>query len=241
MIDTYSLILWGKANNETKQEQIQKIYQILSILKEFGEPFVPNYLPAKKKVDCKSFILSVENIELLLKKTQKEEELDTKLGVGKSIDFFSSLNDDASSGIGIRLGNSSPRITNTVVIDFPTNFDFKQPDISNRLAELFKELVKIFNPYWGCISSRFNCQQFGGYYNKDKDIPNTVFWMNYWGEDITNALKVSKKVQKGKTDNLYEVKEYQDGYFLRLQEKLINLDNEKEVSFQKMVNSIFEL
>ena len=65
--------------------------------------------------------------------------------------------------------------------------------------------------------------------------------MNYWGEDITNALKVSKKVQKGNTDNLYEVKEYQDGYFLRLQEKLINLDNEKEVSFQKMVNSIFEL
>jgi len=240
-IDTHNLILWARPKKEAKQEQVRKIYEILSVLIEFGEPFLPNYLPAKRKSECKPFILSYENIEKMLEKIPKYEELDERLGVGKAIGFFSSLEDEKSSRISMNIGHSNSRGNNTIVISFPINFDFEQPNISNRLAELLKELVKIFDPYWGCITSWFNSRQFDGYYNHEKGIPNAVFWMNYWGEDITNTLKVSKKIKKGKIDKLYEIEEYHKGYFLRLQEKPIDINNEIEIDFQKQVNSIFNL
>jgi len=238
-IDTHNLILWAGPKKELKEEQVQKIYDILSVLTEFGEPFLPNYLPAKRKSECKEFILSYENIEKLLKKSPKYEELDGRLGVGKTIGFFSSLEDDKSSVISITIGNFG-LIGNSIVLKFPINFNFES-NVFDKLTSLLKKLISIFNPYWGCISSRFNSQQFDGYYNHEKGIPNAVFWMNYWGEDITNTLKVSKKIKKGKIDKLYEIEEYHKGYFLRLQEKPIDINNEIEIDFQKQVNSIFNL
>jgi len=239
-IDTNSLILWASPKKETKEEQVLKIYDILATLIEFGEPFLPNYLPAKRKNECKAFILNYENIEKLLKKSKKYEELDEKLGVGKTIGFFSSFEDYDSSSISITIGNSG-LIGNTIALRFPVNFDFNQAEISDKLTVLFKRLIKIFDPYWGCISSWFNCQQYGGYYDNNRNIPNAVFWMNYWGENITNTLKVSEQVKKGKTKELYEIEEYQNGYFLMLHEKPVDVNNGANISFQKEINSIFKL
>lgn len=241
MIDTYSLILWAPPKKEIKEEQVQKIYDILSALIEFGEPFLPNYLPAKRKSECKPFVLKHDNIEKLLKKSPKYEELDEKLGVGKTIGFFSSLEDDDSSVITISIGNSNPRGNNTIMINFPANFDFNQPDISDKLSKLFKELIKIFEPYWGCISGWFNSQQYDGYYNHDRGIPNALFWMNYWGEDIASKLKVSKEIKKEKIDRLHRIEEYQKGYFIRLQELPIDINNESQINFQNEMNITFGL
>jgi hypothetical protein len=240
MIDTYKMILWAEPKKETKEEQVQKIHDMLSVLIDFGEPFLPNYLPAKRKRDCKPFVLNYENIEKLLKKSKKYEELDERLGVGKTIGFFSSLNDDESSLISITIGNSG-LVGNSITLKFPTNFDFNQANISDKLSNLFKELIKIFNPYWGCISGWFNCEQFGGYYDNNKGLPNAVFWINYWGENISNMLKVSKQVKKDRTHKFYEIEQYSNGYFLRLQEHPIDMNNKKQIHFQQEMNKIFKL
>jgi len=236
--ESLSVILWSLPKVEPLKEQVLKIHSMLLILKEFGDSLNPQYLAAVKNEKYEKFEISMSNVEALLVKTVEQEQIDTKLGVGSVVDFFSSTCEKESASIRISVGNSNPKLKNTFIINFPADFDF---DNLTELSLLFNKLVMIFNPYWGCISSYSDARRYGGYYNHSENIPKSVFWINYWGKDIVEKLEISEKINNTNIKELCEAFEINEGYYIRLQKKPADNLNEEDLSNQRKINSILGL
>lgn len=226
MLDTYTMILWAKANENKIDVQTKQVFDILSVLRKV--PYLnPKYLTAGKKKDITEFELTLDNIEkLILKKRDRQfEEL------GSRISFFTSLDDSEAAGISINIGVSKAKFQNTIVIDL--NSDYKNQAIENfdELSEIFKELVVVFNPFYGCITSRSNRNMFDTYYNKTNNSPTSIFDINFWGEQIVNNLPISKIQEK-----VYECVKMSRGYYIRLQKEPIDVWDKKHVKLQKDIN-----
>lgn len=69
MVDTYTMILWAKANNNKIEIQAKQIFDILSVLSQV--PYLrPRYLTAYKKRDTSEFELTLDNVERLIIKKE---------------------------------------------------------------------------------------------------------------------------------------------------------------------------
>lgn len=228
MIDTYTMILWAKANNNEIDTQAKQVFDILTTLSQV--PYLrPKYLTAYKKKDTTEFELSIDNVEkLITKKRDKQfEEL------GSKISFFTSLNDNESVGISISIGVSKAKFQNTVVLDL--NFDYKEQSVKkfDELSEIFKKLVIVFAPFYGCITSRSNGSMFDTYYDKINNSPTSIFDINYWGVDIVNNLPISEIQEK-----VFECIEINRGYYIRLQKEPVNISNINHMKLQKDINCL---
>lgn len=228
MIDTYTMILWAKANNNGIDTQAKQVFDILNTLSQV--PYLrPKYLTAYQKKDTTEFELTLENIEkLITKKRDKQfEEL------GSKISFFTSLNDNESVGISISIGVSKAKFQNTVVLDL--NFDYKKQSVKkfDELSEIFKKFVIIFAPFYGCITSRSNGSMFDTYYDKTNNTPTSIFDINYWGIDIINNLPISEIQEK-----VFECIEMNRGYYIRLQKEPVNISNIDHIKLQKDINCL---
>lgn len=233
MIDRYKIIIWAKAEEDTLEKQVNQAYSILKKL-EAHKLITTLYLPAKRKDQTKKFELTYEHVEkLILEKQDKKFP-----NLGSELSFFSSMNENESLSINFSVGRSNSNFNNSMIINIPLNFSFEQ--ICNYIY-LFKELVQEYNAYYACITSNFNLNSYNDWFNYDKNIPNIVFWINYWGENISNVLKVSKQIEKGRTHKFYEIEQYGNGYFLRLQEQPIDMNNKKQIYFQQEMSKIFKL
>ena len=226
MIDTYTMILWAKANNNKIDTQTKQVFDILSTLSQVSY-LRPKYLTANRKKNTTEFELTLDNVEkLITKKRDKQfEEL------GSKISFFTSLNDDESVGISISIGVSKAKFQNTIVLDL--NFDYKEQSVEkfDELSEVFKKLVSVFAPFYGCIRS--NSSMFDTYYDKINNSPTSIFDINYWGEDIVNDLPISEIRKK-----VFECIEINSGYYIRLQKEPINISNINHMKLQKDINCL---
>lgn len=228
MLDTYTMILWAKANNNEIGTQAKQVFDILTTLSQV--PYLrPKYLTAYKKKDTTEFELTLDNVEkLITKKRDKQfEEL------GSKISFFTSLNDNESVGISISIGVSKAKFQNTVVLDL--NFDYKEQSVKkfDELSEIFKKLVSVFAPFYGCITSRSNGSMFDTYYDKTNNLPTSIFDINYWGVDIINNLPISEIQEK-----VFECIEMNRGYYIRLQKEPVNISNINHMKLQKDINCL---
>lgn len=228
MIDTYTMILWAKANNNKIDTQTKQVFDILSTLSQVSY-LRPKYLTANRKKNTTEFELTLDNVEkLITKKRDKQfEEL------GSKISFFTSLNDDESVGISISIGVSKAKFQNTIVLDL--NFDYKEQSVEkfDELSEVFKKLVSVFAPFYGCITSRSNSSMFDTYYDKINNSPTSIFDINYWGEGIVNDLPISEIRKK-----VFECIEINSGYYIRLQKEPINISNINHMKLQKDINCL---
>ena len=205
MIDTYTMILWAKANNNKIDTQTKQVFDILSTLSQVSY-LRPKYLTANRKKNTTEFELTLDNVEkLITKKRDKQFE-----EFGSKISFFTSLNDDESVGISISIGVSKAKFQNTIVLDL--NFDYKEQSVEkfDELSEVFKKLVSVFAPFYGCITSRSNSSMCDTYYDKINNSPTSIFDINYWGEDIVIDLPISEIRKK-----VFECKEINSGYYIR--------------------------
>jgi hypothetical protein len=231
MIQAYSMILWAKANREDFKVTVDKAYNVLITLKEYGPELSPNYLPAYRKKDVKPYDLNYSNLEQLIKKNVNREGNLVFEDLGHTIGFFSSLKDDDSAGIHFSIGISNPQFTNSLVVDFPLSMDIFNDSISESLLSLFKKCVLIFDPFWGCIKSSFSLNKFGTIRKNEK--PTTIHWVNYWDKDL--ARKVTE--QRIESASLYlKEKTENGGYLLVLQKKPDDYNSEEDMKLQDKVN-----
>ena len=219
MRDSYEMILWAKANENKLGIQTRQVFDILTILNEV--PYLkPKYLTAYKKGDIEEFKLTVENVEKLIikEKDRKYPEL------GSRISFFTSLEDEEAVSISIQIGVSENKFNNTIVIDL--NYDYKNEKIEmfDELSNIFKKLVGIFNPYYGCITSESVIDVFDLYYDDLRNSPTSIFDINYWGEDLISKLAINRIKNK-----VFECVKLNKGYYIRLQKEPLDILNTEHV------------
>ena len=195
MIQKHTIVIWKKSNRNVAHENLifQETYSILKILSRFPKELRANYIATEKRSDVRPFHLNERNLLNLL-----------QISAGEScrLEFYSSLREEESASISIDIGNSD-EFYDTVIIGIPLSlnvFDTKDADV---IRKLFFELIAGLNPFWGCVSNRVIARKLGSYL--DGNLPNAVFWLNYWSKTVQNAVGVSriKKV----------IKKFEDVYF----------------------------
>ena len=195
MIQKHTIVIWKKSNRNVVHENLifQETYYILKILSRFPKELRANYIATEKRSDVRPFHLNERNLLNLL-----------QISAGEScrLEFYSSLKEEESASISIDIGNSD-EFYDTVIIGIPLSlnvFDTKDADV---IRKLFFELIAGLNPFWGCVSNRVIARKLGSYL--DGNLPNAVFWLNYWSKTVQNAVGVSriKKV----------IKKFEDVYF----------------------------
>jgi hypothetical protein len=230
VLQTYSMILWAKANQEDFKVTVDKAYRLLSSLKEYGPELSPNYLPAFRKKEVNQFELGRETLENLLKKGVNKEGERTYPDLGYHVSFFSALNDD-SAGISLTIGMNNPSFTNSFVIHFPPSLNIFDRGISERLIVLFKNCVKIMNPFWGGIVSSCTLRRYAIIYKNN--LPTTIHWVNFWGEEIVHRISEAK-INKASLHSLEKINS--KGYILILKHIPIDDNSEEDIRLQSEVN-----
>jgi len=228
MDDTYTMILWARANHDGTGAQARQVFDMLTILSQV--PYLrPKYLTANKKKDVTEFEATLENIEELIMKRRDKKFPQ----LGSKISFFTSLEDGEASGISICTGVSEDKFLNTVVLDLNVDYKELETERFDELCKVFKQLVGIFRPFYGCIASRSNGDRFDAYYDKAGNCPVSVFDVNYWGEEAASKLAVSSIQGK-----VFECVEMGNGYYIRLQKEPIDSSNAGQLELQGEVNCL---
>jgi len=228
MIQTYTMILWSKPYDAEIDEMTDICFRVLSELKNYGPELLPKYLTVWKKSDAKEFDFSKENIKQQLEKnTNKEGDL-VFYDLGRSISFFSSLNDGLSCGISLRVGMSNPKFVNSLVVDLPYTKFSGFDDRLDEFEALFKRLISILNPYFAFISNSLNNQLSDTFWENGR--PTYVHWMNYYDKALAENIGI---------ENLLKVKQCEpmgEGFFLKLMDKPLNIDNQEHLDIQRLIS-----
>lgn len=227
MIDVYTMILWSRANKSSIESQVKQVFDVLSILSEV-DYLTPKYLTANRKKDAKEFKVSLENVKDVILKNQDKQFIE----LGSRLSFFTTKNDNEAVGISIAIGISNPKFLNTVVIKINEDIKKCRKICLDELAYAFRKMVKICKPFYGCITCKSNRNMYGDYYNDDKDIPNSIFDINYWGRDIVDHLMISEEI----LSKVYEYEEIDKGYYIRLLKEPIDITNREHIELQKEIN-----
>lgn len=72
----------------------------------------------------------------------------------------------------------------------PLSLNLYDKKTAEMISNLFKKLVQVYRPFWGCISNKALSRRYGKYL--EGNLPTIVHWMNYWSEDIANAIGIEK-------------------------------------------------
>ena len=233
MLQTHSMILWAKPRKEDFNLSVDKAYSILKTLEEFGTELNPKYLKARRKKDAKVYDGTYETLKELLRKGVNKEGQTVFLDLGYSIGFFSSLVNKDAAGISISVGKTHPDFINTVVVNLPQSLSVHDLLVAEKLIQIFKKCIEIFDPYWGCIGNNINVQRFNGFWKEN--LPTTIHWVNFFGKDIVNQLGVRKIEQAP----IYKTETLGDGYFIRLKENPIKDDSKEDINIQSEMNFYF--
>lgn len=234
MIQKFTIILWRKAEQEEKSfdEIAREAYETLCILQKYDEIFRPNYLTVKKKSDASkfewnygSFLDALQNGVMKIGKNKLTE-------LGYSISFFSSLNENESCGISLRVGNKDAKFVNSLIMGLPICLDYRENVNSCMLKKLFCELTNCFRPYWGCVSNnKFQIGELG--YMRGNN-PLYIHWLNYWSKDVVSTVS-SKFFEDIK--NISEIS-FMDGV-LQLGENAFDCRNGKDKIYFEEINKYY--
>lgn len=234
MIQVYSIVLWANPYEMSLEEAAEKCYCLLSALSMYGEELMPKYLSARRKRDVKDFVLTLQNVQELIEKNVNKESNKVFYELGSSMSFFSSFDEGQSCRISIKISRClNSNITNTLVIKLPyehfSGLDERRADFE----KLFKELVCIFNPYYGFVENNQN-QQIDEYYWRN-DKPTFLHWMNYF------STETMCKIGMDKLGYLLGYEKMPNGYFYKLQESAIDINRRSHLLRQKEITNLLGL
>ncbi len=234
-METFTMILWAEPREEDFDKTVNTVYEILKELNEYGSEIAPNFMTAKRKRDAVPFNLNKQSIsEILKKRTNKERGIEFP-DLGCTISFFSSMHNDESCNIRMKIGVSNQRFKNTLVIHLSPYFSGYNHRILE-FEELFKNCIKILDPFWACVSNDQNIEMYGdNYWVHDK--PSTIHWLNYFNKDVSDKLEVEKVIV---TKDICAEK-FLKGYIIKLQKEIISVENKMHIEKQREVNQYFNL
>lgn len=228
MIDRHKMIIWSQPKKEKISEQVDKVYNILCLLREYCGLL---FLPAVKKNKVNEFDIKKDNIEHLI--LSKQDKMFPNLG--SELSFFTSLEKEKSMNIHFSVGryDNDSDFINTMTISLPT--DFTETSIIESI-EMLECLIKYYSAFYACITSNFNLEMYDydKWFDFENIVPKVVFWVNYWGKDILEKVWNLNKI----TENSYENKKIYDGVYIRLQKKPIDIFNTEHIYLQKKLNDM---
>jgi hypothetical protein len=234
MDQTYSMVFWRKPDVTDIHKMTETVFAVLSALKQFGHYLSPNYLAVNSKSAAKQFDLNIDSIRNVLDENVNREGNKSFTELGRTLSFFSSLNDDMSSGIRIHVGSSYPRINNTVSVDLPIENVLVNMDEVFAFEALFKQIVVDFEPFWACVYSNRSSKKFD---DKlwDGSKPTSAHWLNFFDSSVIQSIGESR-IKK-----LSEIEVLSDGYYFKLVPEPFDAENLEHEKLQEKVNIILGL
>ena len=229
-MDYYDLVIWSRNYDDTFERQAERAYDSLVEMSKI-EHLVPKYLTAASKESAPDFELTKENLKLLM-----ESRTDKKFPeIGEEMSFFTSKDDDKICGISLSTGKKKELFVNSITINIAFMDLEHNAEKREQLINLFHKLIEINDAFYGCVVDNANYSLHDGYYDHTRKLPKSVFWLNFWGEEVINLLP-QKELSLNKIRNeIYQLEQYEKGYFIRLTETSI-FDDEEKISFQKKIN-----
>ncbi len=170
----------------------------------------------------------------LIKKNVNKESNRVFYELGSSLSFFSSFDDGKSCGISIRISRCiKTDIYNTFVIKLPYEHFSGMEGRKGDFEKLFKDLVCAFNPFFGFVANNQNQQIAECYWQNDK--PTFLHWMNYFNNDTMHKIGMDKLIF------LSGYEKMQNGYFYKLQDCAIDINNSLHLLRQRKITDLLEL
>lgn len=231
MIQRHSIILWKKAEKSDKDfvNIAKETYGVLKLFQEYPLELRPNYLTAKTKKDIKRFDWNFENFSSLLKKGINKEGGNVFEDLGYSISFFSSLDEQDSSGFEIWAGNKNEKFYNVLIMNLPLSLNLYDKKVADMIKGLFEKLVQSYMPYWGCISNKILSRKYGKFL--EDNLPTALHWVQYWSEDIIK--KIGRERIQALADGNPGIS-FRNG-ILSIRDMVLDMDKENDVRFQDML------
>lgn len=228
----YKLILWRKAEREdvSFEEIAKRAYETITLFKVLEPKYQPNFEKVFSKKDAKLFDWDYNNFYNYLKSNVNREGKTEFKELGYSIGFFSSLNSNESCGYDLRVGATENPFTNTFLVRFSINMDMFNEEMSRKIELIFKQAIKIFEPFWGCVvNNRLNTTE--GYLNNDNSFPKAFHWLNYLSNEMLD--KLDKKVLNA-LEKKYKIE--CDGNIIKLKNIALNANLAEDVKLKKDVD-----
>lgn len=231
MIQTHTIVLWRMPELEEKSfdSLARNSFELMSVFQDFDCEWRPNYLTGYKKNKTK-FQWNYNNFSEELKKGVNREGKKAFSHLGYQISFYSSLIEDKSFGHSLTIG--STRFFNVLTVKIANDFNLYDNVNAKKMERLFEKLVERFNPFWGCVANSKIASKYG-YFDQDNNIPQTVYWLNYFNENII------ENIGKERIDNVlseYSSMSFKNG-LLRLCSIPIDYESEEDVQFHEEIHS----
>lgn len=236
MIQRHSIILWKKAEKPDKsfEEISNEAYRVLDLFQDMPCELRPNYLTAYTKKGIKEFDWNFENFTNILRAGISKEGKKTFESLGYSISFFSSFDEEKSCDFSLIAGNKSEKTHNALIIDLPLAFNLYDKANAELIISLFRKLVRLYIPYWGCVSNNVLARKYGKFLEGSR--PTTVHWMNYWPEEVVRAVGIDR-IQGLIQGN--QGTSFDDGILL-VKDTAFDLSKEEDIRLhEKIHNQIF--
>ena len=229
---SFTMILWSRPKDIGIEGMTDIAYKMLKLLKDYGDELDPRYLTAMKKAAAREFVLNIDSVRVLIEKGIDKKALKLFNQMTSGISFFTSMIEDQSSGISIRIGKCDPMFSNSCVVNLPENFS----GLSVRRDEfttLFKQLIELFDPYYAFVENDSYTQPSRPFWLNNK--PTYVHWMNYYNE------KTAKTIGLRKVKSINCIERFAEGWYFKLQDEPIDANIPQHLQRQREVTKLLRL
>jgi len=228
MIQTHDIVLWSGPQDMSIKAMTDLAFNVLNELRDFGGELSPNYLSAYKKSDVRYFDLNKDNLNKVIENSINKEVGCEFLELGRSFGFFSSLDDNESCGIMFHIGaiNTMPS-PNSLIVDLPSIHFSGFNSRKREFTDLFKRLIMLFHPYFAFIANNLNQRALGQFWKNGK--PAYVHWINFY------SRSTAEKVGFEKILTLDNIEVLDGGYFFKLQDEPLDINNPVHLQRQKEI------
>lgn len=231
-MSTFSIIFWIHPRNMTDSEIIVLIQKIISEIRDnLYNGNLPVFEPAYSKSKCKEIEVTPE---YFLKEFNKRgNRKDREMGISYTLKFFSPLDLDYEKAIvyNFSLGGSSCRVPNSVVVSLPYEI-ISEKNNFEKIFNIFKSFVSASKPYFSFLLNNENGFGKGGYW---KEKPTFVHTLNYFDEETAQKIGI-EKLRK-----LQSAEEADGGWYLKLLDEPLDVDNPLHLETQKQISEFLGL